>query len=101
MRPLPVLQPDQVETFGTELEHLDWIDEFVANVKPYVRVRPEDGVLIKMPTEAFQLNRQGLTLMNRAMQGEKARAIALSVRQMVYHHLAQGELAGEKYLVSY
>ena len=25
MRPLPVLQPDQVETFGTELEHLDWI----------------------------------------------------------------------------
>jgi hypothetical protein len=26
---------------------------------------------------------------------------ALLVRQMIYHHLAQGELAGEPYLVSF
>lgn len=76
--PLPAWYPNEGEEFGKKLEHLDWIDEFIDNVRPYVRVRPEDGVLIKMPTDVFQLNRSGLTLMNRAMEGEKARQLALS-----------------------
>lgn len=74
----PAWYPAGDEEFGTRLEHLDWIDEFVARVKDYVRVRPEDGVLIKMPQEVFQLNRSGLLLLERALGGEKARRIALS-----------------------
>ena len=61
------------EEFGARLEHLDWIDQFVAKIRPYVRVRLEDGVLIKMPTETFKINRSGLALLDRAMQGEPIR----------------------------
>ncbi|MAT72746.1 MAG: hypothetical protein CMJ58_24975 [Planctomycetaceae bacterium] len=74
----PAWYPEPGEEFGTRLEHLDWIDEFVANVRSYVRVRPDDGVLIKMPTEVFQLNRSGLTLLSRCLEGETARQVALS-----------------------
>ena len=56
----PCWYPQEGEAFGTELRHLDWIDQFVANVRPYIRVRLEDGVLIKMPMEVFQINRTGL-----------------------------------------
>ena len=80
----PAWYPDAGEEFGKRLEHLDWIDEFVANVRPYVRVRPDDGVLIKMPTEVFQLNRSGLTMLQLALNGEKIRQIALSLG--VVHH---------------
>ncbi|RMF82819.1 MAG: hypothetical protein D6744_05670, partial [Planctomycetota bacterium] len=64
--------------FGRRLADLDWIDEFAANVRPYVRVRPEDGVLIKMPTEAFQMNPTGLRLLSRVLGGERIREVALS-----------------------
>jgi radical SAM protein with 4Fe4S-binding SPASM domain len=69
---------EEGEPFGTRLEHLDWIDEFVANVRPYVRVRSEDGVLIKMPTEVYPINPSGLQLLDRALRGEPIRAIAFS-----------------------
>ncbi len=65
----PAWYPEPGESFGTRMEHLDWIDSFVANIRPYVRVRLEDGVLIKMPTEAFQINRSGLALLERALAG--------------------------------
>lgn len=68
--------------FGERLEDLAWIDEFIANVRPYVRTRLEDGVLIKMPTEAFQLNRTGLGLLDRTLGGE---TIADVVRGMGAH----------------
>lgn len=74
----PSWVPEAGETFGTRLEHLDWVDEFAANVGDYVLVRLEDGVLIKMPTEVFQLNRSGLMLLDRALGGEPIRKIALS-----------------------
>ena len=67
------------EDFGTRLEHLDWIDEFVDSVRPYVRVRPEDKVLIKMPTEVFQLNPSGIELLDRVLHGERMRDVAPSV----------------------
>ncbi|MGI9429820.1 MAG: radical SAM protein, partial [Bythopirellula sp.] len=81
---MPAWYPVEGEEFGQKLEHLDWIDEFVDNVRPYIRVRPDDGVLIKMPTEVFQLNRSGLTMLERALEGEKIRQIALS--QDVVNH---------------
>ena len=67
------------DTFGTRLEHLDWIDEFVASIRSYVRVRADDGVLIKMPSEVFPLSRSGVGLLERALAGEPIRQIALAV----------------------
>ena len=75
----PCWYPQEGEAFGTELRHLDWIDQFVANVRPYIRVRLEDEVLIKMPMEVFQINRTGLKLLDRAMKGESIQEIAESV----------------------
>ncbi len=62
--------------FGSRLEDLDWIDPFVIAIRPYVRVRLEDGVLIKMPMEVHQLNHAGLRLLDRALQGQSARQLA-------------------------
>ncbi|HJN09917.1 MAG TPA: radical SAM protein [Pirellulaceae bacterium] len=75
----PSWYPEPGDSFGTKLEHLDWIDQFVANVRPYVRVRLEDGVLIKMPMEAFKVNRSGLALLERAMKGESIQKIICSI----------------------
>ena len=65
--------------FGTRLDDLRWIDPFVAQIRPYVRVRLEDGVLIKMPMEVFQLSRTGLQLLHRALQGETIAEVAAAV----------------------
>lgn len=75
----PVWFPKPGENFGSELQHLEWIDEWAQNVRPYIRVRAEDGVLIKMPTEAFKLNRTGLLLLERVLGGERMQRVALSV----------------------
>jgi hypothetical protein len=40
---LPVAAPPDAEPFGWRCEDLDWIDQFVANIRPYVRLRSEDG----------------------------------------------------------
>ena len=37
---------DVEQRFGTDLTDLSWIDEFAERIRPYVRVRAEDGVLI-------------------------------------------------------
>ncbi len=65
--------------FGTRLEDLQWIDQFVAQIRPFVRVRLEDGVLIKMPMEVFQLNHTGLQLLHRALQGESMAEVATAI----------------------
>ncbi len=56
--------------FGTRLADLSWIDEFASRIRPYVRVRPEDGVLIKMPLEVTKLNPTGVHLLLRALEGD-------------------------------
>ncbi|UCD29972.1 MAG: radical SAM protein [Planctomycetota bacterium] len=66
------------EEFGTTLEHLDWINGYVARIRPYICLRSEDGVLIKMPTEVFKLNPSGIKILERVIEGEKIQDIALS-----------------------
>lgn len=70
--------PEFAPPFGSRLEDLDWIDIFSANVRPYVRVRREDNVLIKVPVETYAINPAGIALLERALGGEKIRDIALS-----------------------
>jgi len=68
------------QPFGSRRADLAWIDTFARGIRPYVRVRREDGVLIKLPMEVFQLNNTGLDLLQRALDGESIHAIIQSLR---------------------
>ena len=47
---------EKPEERGTDLS---WVDGFVGRIRPYVYVRESDNVLIRMPNQAFKLNRSG------------------------------------------
>ena len=44
-------------------KRVDWIDAYVERIKPYVRVRVKDSLLIKIPNQAWKLNPQGVKLL--------------------------------------
>jgi len=48
---------------------LSWVDEFIANVRPYIFVRSEDNILIKRPNQAQQLNSQGARILEFLLDG--------------------------------
>jgi len=56
----------------------EWIDGYVARIKPYVRVRRADLLLIKIPNQAYKLNTQGLKLLEYLMDGGKTADILAS-----------------------
>ncbi len=47
----------------------EWIDGYVSRIKPYVRVRRADSLLIKIPNQAFKLNAQGLKVLEYLLGG--------------------------------
>jgi radical SAM protein with 4Fe4S-binding SPASM domain len=49
--------------------HLDWIDTFVEKIRPYIHVRLTDRVLIRLPNQAFKLNRTGAQVVHHIIQG--------------------------------
>ncbi|MFC2161359.1 radical SAM protein [Acidobacteriota bacterium] len=50
-------------------ESLDWIDSFVETIRPYVYVRLRDRLLIRMPNQAFKLNKSGAQVLHHILQG--------------------------------
>lgn len=48
---------------------LDWVDEFIGNVRPYIMVREEDNLLIRMPNQAHRLNPQGVRILQHLLAG--------------------------------
>ncbi len=48
---------------------LDWVDNFVKRIRPYVHVRLTDRVLIRLPNQAFKLNKTGAQVLNHIIQG--------------------------------
>jgi radical SAM protein with 4Fe4S-binding SPASM domain len=48
---------------------LTWVDEWAANVRPYVFVRAEDRLLIKRPNQAQKLNREGVAILQALLDG--------------------------------
>jgi radical SAM protein with 4Fe4S-binding SPASM domain len=48
---------------------LDWVDAFVAKIRPYVHVRLTDRVLIRLPNHALKLNRTGARVLHHIIQG--------------------------------
>ncbi len=51
--------------------NLDWVDDFIERIRPYVYVRETDNVLIRMPNEAFKLNKTGTKLVSHLLNGGK------------------------------
>lgn len=68
---LPILGSSK----STRIPDLSWVDEFIANVKPYIFVRPEDNLLIKRPNSAFKLNPIGTRILAALLKGEKIRRL--------------------------
>jgi radical SAM protein with 4Fe4S-binding SPASM domain len=54
---------------------LDWIDAFVARIRPYVHVRLTDRVLIRLPNQAFKLNKTGARVLHHIIQGGSVKDI--------------------------
>jgi radical SAM protein with 4Fe4S-binding SPASM domain len=48
---------------------LDWVDAFVAKIRPYIHVRLTDRVLIRLPNQAFKLNETGSLVLHHIIQG--------------------------------
>jgi radical SAM protein with 4Fe4S-binding SPASM domain len=52
-------------------QDIDWIDSFVRGIRDYVYVRERDNLLILLPNQAYKLNRTGVVLLKRTLEGEK------------------------------
>jgi radical SAM protein with 4Fe4S-binding SPASM domain len=50
---------------------LTWVDDFVKSIRPYVRVRLDDSLLILVPNEAYKLNKSGLVILDYLLRGGK------------------------------
>ena len=48
---------------------LDWVDNFVDRIRPYVHVRLTDRVLIRLPNQAFKLNKTGARVLHHIING--------------------------------
>jgi radical SAM protein with 4Fe4S-binding SPASM domain len=58
---------------------LAWVDEFIADVRPYVVVRLEDNLLIRMPNQAHKLNPQGARILEFLLGGGRVAEIVARI----------------------
>ncbi|OIO04932.1 MAG: radical SAM protein [Elusimicrobia bacterium CG_4_10_14_0_2_um_filter_56_8] len=54
------------------VKRVDWIDGYAARIKPYVRVREADSLLIKIPNQTHKLNPQGVKILKFLFEGGSA-----------------------------
>jgi len=54
---------------------LSWVDDFIGRIRPYVYVRKTDNVLIRMPNQAFRLNRSGCRILSYLIEGGRTSTI--------------------------
>ena len=50
-------------------ENLKWIDAFVETIRPFVSIRLKDQMLIRMPNQAFKLNKTGAQVFHFILHG--------------------------------
>ena len=55
--------------------NIRWVEEYARNIRPYIHVREEDSLLIKIPNEAYKLNEQGLRVLKKLLNGESVFSI--------------------------
>jgi len=58
------------DTLDPQTVDIGWTDEFVRQIRSYVAVRRADELLILLPNQAYKLNRSGLELLGRMLDGE-------------------------------
>ncbi len=49
--------------------NLDWVDPFIRRIRPHIHVRLTDRVLIRLPNQAFKLNKTGAHVLNHIIRG--------------------------------
>jgi radical SAM protein with 4Fe4S-binding SPASM domain len=59
-------------------KRVDWVDDYIGRIKPYVRVREADSLLIKIPNQTHKLNPQGVKLLKYLFAGGSAVAMVES-----------------------
>ena len=64
-------QGEEVNLQNGTVYDLQWIDDFVAKIKPHVYVRELDHLLILVPNQAYRLNESGLRILKFLLQGHK------------------------------
>jgi radical SAM protein with 4Fe4S-binding SPASM domain len=50
-------------------ENIQWVNDYVNRIKPYIFIRETDRLLIKIPNEAFRVNEQGIRILKHLLQG--------------------------------
>ena len=63
-----------------DAQNLEWIDEFISRVKPYVFVRVEDNLLIKRPNNAQKLNPVGARILKSLLDGASIKQVLSKVK---------------------
>jgi radical SAM protein with 4Fe4S-binding SPASM domain len=58
---------------------LTWVDEFIATIRPYVVVRLEDNLLIRMPNHAHKLNPEGAGILDYLLGGGRIAGIVARI----------------------
>lgn len=48
---------------------IGWVDEYIKNISPFIRVRPEDSLLIRIPNQAYKLNAQAVAVLSQLLGG--------------------------------
>ncbi len=66
-----------------------WVDAYIKNVSPFIRVREDDNLLIKIPNQAYKLNAQAVSVLAQLLKGKSVYAIvdSFSDREMVARDL--------------
>ena len=55
--------------FTSSTFDVNWIDEFIEKIKPYIYVRELDKLLILIPNQAYKLNQSGVAILRFLMEG--------------------------------
>jgi radical SAM protein with 4Fe4S-binding SPASM domain len=59
----------EVNQHEDQVYDLQWVDEFVRKIKPYVYVRELDRLLILIPNQAYRLNDSGFRILDYLLRG--------------------------------
>lgn len=49
------------------MERLNWVDDYLERIKPFVYLRVSDQIMIKRPNKAYKMNPQAIALLDRLM----------------------------------
>jgi len=76
---------------ATDYQDVQWIDEFVRRVKPFIYVREDDNLLILIPNQAYNLNPSAVAILSYLLRGNPVRRLLQEVgdepdkRQEIHH----------------